>query len=125
MPQMANILANDGVANVTFTGSIPSSGDNSPAKWVALDEGASYALHPTGSMLTRNNQSGSARTANFLQRFPYEHADGTIDNIDVTIKVVIPNRVPDSYVTRAVAMSQDFYADTLIKSALESRSAPT
>jgi hypothetical protein len=126
MPQIANILAFDGDSDVTFNGDIPSSGDNVPAKWIAHAEGASFALHPHALFRSRNNGRNTARTMEIAFKCPYENpTSGAIDFFDSRLTVVVPNVIPDTQVTRYVAMLQNFLGDTLIGSSLNSRTAPT
>ncbi len=79
MPTLANITIkkNDGTTDITFTGVVPSSGDNTPAVWKSQSVGTAQAHQPEARLSARDSDQGKRRTLRATIQFPETATDST------------------------------------------------
>lgn len=131
MPQMANItVKNAANADVVYSGTVPSAGDRSPARWVAIAASTIAGHRPTLSVLTRDNGNKNGRVLEASFRFPVV-ATGT-DGMPKVLAIVpfqvhgtLPTNVDATVVQDAFIQCMALMNSTLIKQVAADGYAPT
>lgn len=131
MAQATNLTVKkaDGTTDVTYTVQIASGGDKSPAVWQQLAAGAAPAERPSFQVDSAWNGAKSARRIHARMEFPFTVTDTDgqttiVNRVLYDANAVIPQNVPDSIASEAVAQTANLLATALIKSSFSSGYAP-
>lgn len=132
MPQMANVTvkAANGTTDVVYTALTPSAGDTVAAQWRQEDATRFAGLRDAVSFDTRYNGPRDARRFRIAFVFPYAVTDAqgkqTSDaKVPMEFTGVIPQNVPDSVISEAIARATAFLNSALAKDSLKAGYAPT
>lgn len=125
MPQLANITIkkNDGTTDITYTGVVPSAGDNSPAKWESQTVGTAMAHRPYATHSTRDNGTKSARRHALQFVYPVLVVENGVtkvaDKIIFDLNGVVAKGAAAVDVNEAASQAMNFFAAALIKQSLK------
>lgn len=130
--QLSNITVKkaDGTTDIVWSGLVPSSGDKNPAIWKSLTAGTSNAVRPEFRLRTEPNQTGSVRRCKLSFVYPITGIDSSgrtvvTDRIPFEGTFTVPQNVPDSLITEAVAQAFGLLNDPLVKQSIVQGYAPT
>lgn len=136
MPTMANVTIKmaDNATNIVYDALAGSGGDGAPAVW-RQDTGAPAGLpvgfRPKFQMGTMWNGPKTARQEKFYFSYPYAVQDSTTTLYSSKDKVVfdgiltVPQGIPATAISEAVAQVTNLLGATLIKAAANAGYAPT
>lgn len=130
MPAMANItVLNAAAGNVVYTGSVPSAGDKSPARWNALALSTIAGFRPYFTMVTRDNGTKTARQNDFSYYFPVVETIGGVAVVNHkavgSASFLTPSLVDASVPYDAYVQFGNLLVSALVRSAVSDGYAPT
>lgn len=132
MPALADIVVkkNDGTTNITWSGVVPSSGDNSPAVWRSQTVGTAPAHQPQLTIRSRYNGPRTARRVEGEVVYPtlVTGSDGKIsvsDRAIISFSAVVPQGMATADINEAIAQGTNLVASSLLVSTLKAGFAPT
>lgn len=132
MPQIADITAkNAAAANVTFNAISPSSGDNSPAVWMANSLATVRAQRPNLTVLVRKSANKEKPGRKVLITFNVPQVE-TVSGVPTVVAVqpwyvetTIPESLTDAKLADNVAYFQSLIGSALIASIVNTQANAT
>lgn len=130
MPSMANIAVEDAAAaTVTYTASVPSAGDRSPAVWRQNAASGIIGHRPTLSVVTRDNQKQNGRVFEAHFKYPITvEVEGEVKVAAImpfTISGTLPTNVDSADVQDGFIQMGNLLVSTLIRDVALDGYAPT
>lgn len=133
MPQMANIVVkkNDGTTDVTYTGVVPSSGDQTSAVWKSQAVGTAPAHQPELRLSSREGGKGARRVLRATFKYPQISTNTTtgvtsvIDTASADADFSFPKGMDQASIDEFAAQFANLLASALLKASVQSGYAPS
>lgn len=130
MPAMANItVKNAANADVVWTGTVPSSGDKTPARWISQSASAIIGFRPVFDVVTRDNSNKNGRLFDATFAFPITQTvsgvTSKVATVPFRVSGTLPTNVDATIVADAFVQLGNLMVSTLVRAVASDGYAPT
>lgn len=128
MPGIANITIkkNDGVTDIVYTGTTPSSGDSTPAVWRSQSVGNAPAHQPEFRLSSREAAKGAKRALRSTMVYPQIATNTTtsltsvVDRASAATDWTFPKEMSQADINEFVSQYANLLVSTLVKDCVKS-----
>lgn len=124
------VKMNDNATNITYSKLVPAGADGQAATWRSETAGAIAAFRPFVALLAKWNAARSVRRLEFEYTYPQTSTDTTtglttkVQELKLQAVIFIPASMPQTIIDEGVSQGCNIMADTAIKTAFKSMTAP-
>lgn len=124
------VKMNDGATNITYSKLVPAGTDGQAATWRSETVGAIAMFRPFLALLAKWNANRSVRRLELEYTYPQTSTDSTtgltskVQELKMQAVIFIPASMPQATIDEAVSQGCNIMADTAIKTAFKTMTAP-